>query len=447
MISIIIPVYNQHEMTAECITAIREQTRDFELIIVDNGSEPAIKPPFTGFTETTLIRNEKNEGFPVAVNQGIRAANGDVVILLNNDCFVTPRWSERLTSWLDEFSIVSPMTNYCAGMQQVTIGSYDNLDELNKEAEEWAEEYAGMAEEVNWVIGFCMAFRKSLFWELGPFDEGLWPCCGEEVDFCLRARAAGHKVGIAHDTYVHHEGSQTFSAMDKAELIKYGEVNNRNLIHLAKKWGADLLQSISVGKDNDFFRSFKDKYKDESAWIIGKGPSLANLKASDIGDGPVITLNDSILTVEALDLPNPIFSMQKDGGDRRKRPISNLCPDCDYSDDCGDQCGAMNRPKKATLLLHEHESKYCFPDYPDRHVLDWKDFGLPGNVFSSILAIKTAQLMGCNKFNFISCDAHTNGNCETYGVISSVNYLDYQGSLSCYLKNLDYLFITPSGEI
>jgi len=238
MFSIVIPVFNQHDMTEECINAIRENTRDCEIIIVDNGSTPPFKAPFTGDIETTVIRNEENKGFPIAVNQGIRATKGDeTIILLNNDVVVTPGWAERLTGWLDEFAIVGPMSNYCAGLQKIILPVYESMDGLNEQAGILAEECQGEAEEVNWVIGFCMAFKKSLFDELGPFDESLWPCSGEEIDFCLKARAAGHRVGIAHDVYVHHFGSQTFQEMEQAGAINYKETCYKNEKHLAEKWG------------------------------------------------------------------------------------------------------------------------------------------------------------------------------------------------------------------
>lgn len=245
MLSICIPVYNQHDMTEECLRAVLDNTQDCEIIIIDNGSEPPIKPPFSGFIETTVIRNEENKGFPVAVNQGIRAAKGETIILLNNDVIVTPGWAQILEDRLKEFSIVGPMTNFCAGMQQTAISSYQSVEELNKAAAELAQENGGEVEEVNFVIGFCMAFPKDLFDELGPFDESLWPCSGEEIDFCLRAREAGHRVGIALDVYVHHEGSKTFKAMD----VDYEAICKRNDEHLAKKWGSGFWQQQSVGAE------------------------------------------------------------------------------------------------------------------------------------------------------------------------------------------------------
>jgi GT2 family glycosyltransferase/predicted SAM-dependent methyltransferase len=227
MLSIIIPVFNQHEMTRECISAIQGNTQDYEIIMVDNGSFPPI--------EGATIRNETNLGFPVAVNQGIGAAQGDVICLLNNDVIVTPGWSEHLLSGLDKFDIVGPMTNYCAGIQIAGLPVYYDIASLNDRAVEFSENRKGMNLEVNWVIGFLFMFRRSLYDEIGGFDESLWPCSGEEIDFAFRAREKGHTVGIMQDVYVHHEGSVTFRSMDE----DYNAIVDRNNAHLAEKWGKD----------------------------------------------------------------------------------------------------------------------------------------------------------------------------------------------------------------
>jgi len=75
----------------ECLNAIGAHTSDHEVIVIDNGSDP----PFASSMKS-LIRNETNLGFPVAVNQGIRAAKGDIICLLNNDVIVTPGWADNL---------------------------------------------------------------------------------------------------------------------------------------------------------------------------------------------------------------------------------------------------------------------------------------------------------------------------------------------------------------
>ena len=263
MISIIIPVVNQHEMTTECVNRVRVCTAgDFEFVIIDNGSEPAYKPPFTGFNETKLIRNEENRGFPAAVNQGIAAAAGDTIVLLNNDVIVTPGALNLLEAWLENgFDIVGPLTNFAAGLQRIKLPDYNNDDELNKEANYLSQENAGEFYKVNFIIGFCMVFKKETAEKMGPFDESLWPCSGEEIDFCFRAREAGLSIGIATDVYVHHFGSLTFNDMEEAGKLDYNEIVERNDKHLAEKWG------------DDFWHRQAEISKDDGVRInIGSGP-------------------------------------------------------------------------------------------------------------------------------------------------------------------------------
>jgi len=239
MISVIIPIYNQHELTKECIEAVRLNTQDYELILIDNGSIPPIEKPYAGFVDVTLIRNEENKGFPAAVNQGIREAKGDVICLLNNDVIVTPGAINRLAELLDEYAIVGPTTGYCAGAQKVQAPIYENLNELNEVAKQASDTFAGIIDDVSFVIGFLMVFPKSLFDEIGEFDESMWPCSGEEIDFCFRAKQAGHRIGVARGVYVHHEGSQTFRQMQDDKQIDYGKICRDCDKHLAEKWGDD----------------------------------------------------------------------------------------------------------------------------------------------------------------------------------------------------------------
>jgi GT2 family glycosyltransferase len=241
MISIIIPVLNQLEMTYDCIQSIRETvTPDtVEIIVVDNGSTPAMKAPFTGFLPIKIIRNEENKGFPVAVNQGIRASKGDVIILLNNDTLTTPDALDKLAAALETFDIVAPVTNYCAGLQKVNIPVYNTKEQLNISATEWATENQFGVIEVNWIIGFCMAFKRMLYDELGDFDEGMWPSSGEEIDFCFRAKSKGYSIGIIVDSYIHHFGSVTFKDLSAANIVNYDDLCVANSARVAEKWGGD----------------------------------------------------------------------------------------------------------------------------------------------------------------------------------------------------------------
>lgn len=202
---------------------------------------------------------------------------------------------------------------------------------------------------------------------------------------------------------------------------------------------------------NNRMIDLKDLYKGQTVWIIGKGPSLQYLTKEDIGLGPVITINQAILKVEEIGLPNPVYSMQKDGGDRKQVyiPYKLNPPECNYTSSCGDKCGSMRRPKQgATLLVHKHESLYCFSDYSPRYVFDWTELGLKCNRFSQVVAIKIGILMGCEKFYFVSFDAHVNGCLYSFtpdvGIAGEFSpFKSHVWKVKRHLKGINHEWITP----
>lgn len=82
-----------------------------------------------------------------------------------------------------------------------------------------------------------MAFKKTLWDEIGSFDESLWPSSGEEIMFCLEVRKRGHNIAVMQDVYVHHHGSITFTNMADNGLINYADICKRNDAHIESKYG------------------------------------------------------------------------------------------------------------------------------------------------------------------------------------------------------------------
>lgn len=128
-----------------------------------------------------------------------------------------------------------------------------------------------------------------------------------------------------------------------------------------------------------------DKHKGEDCYIVGMAPSLLRLKKEDFGDGIVIALYQSIAIVEEFDLPNKIYSMQKDKVFDRK---------------------FITVPKKATLLLHEIESaeENFFPYYEDKIVWNNEKLGIPWSSGSAPSAIALARFMGCKNVYMLCFD-------------------------------------------
>ncbi len=239
MTSIIILTYNQLEYTKMCIESVWNNTKNMELIIVDNNS--------TDGTVEWLMKNmsgrrskeiflKKNYGFPAGNNKGFKSVdeNTEYICVINNDVIVTPYWLDRLITHSNRFDVVGACTNYVIGKQREILDIYNNNDELNTISEKFYQDNAGKYEDVNWIVGYCMLIKKSVIDDIGLFDEIYGLGHYEDIDFCMRAKKAGYKIGIAEDVYIHHFGTITWS---KRKELKFHETINKSKEIFIKKWG------------------------------------------------------------------------------------------------------------------------------------------------------------------------------------------------------------------
>jgi GT2 family glycosyltransferase len=238
-VSIIIPVHNQLEYTKICLDALARHTIGvpLELIVVDNGSRDGTAEFLADCRTARVLTNPSNRGFPAAANQGIAAARGSVLVLLNNDTVVTEGWLEHLEKALGvspDTGMAGPLTNRIRGIQQDPRAAYRTLDEMHAYAAELASRNAGRTIEVTQIMGFCMALRRSVVERIGGFDERFGIGNYDDDDLCLRARRAGFRIRVALDAFVHHFGSRTFAAV----VQDYDQLLERNLRLFVDKWMA-----------------------------------------------------------------------------------------------------------------------------------------------------------------------------------------------------------------
>ncbi len=129
--SIVILTHNQLAYTRLCLDGIRLHTDEpYEVIVVDNASTDGTPEYLRSIEGVTLIRNATNRGFPAAANQGIRAAKGRQVLLLNNDAVPTTGWLRRMLDALHgdpAAGLVGPCSNRVSGEQQVEVGYDEDL--------------------------------------------------------------------------------------------------------------------------------------------------------------------------------------------------------------------------------------------------------------------------------------------------------------------------------
>ena len=184
-----------------------------------------------GEVKVKIIKNKKNEGFAAGNNQGIAAAKGNYILLMNNDVVVTPGWLSRMVACAEkspDIGIVGPVSNYVSGPQLVEEVDYDThtLKGLIEFSNKFADHHAGQAQQILRVVGFCMLIKRAVIDKIGGMDDRYGLGNFEDDDFSLRATIAGFQSWIARDCFVHHFGHRTFIG-EKVDLSK----------SLHKNWG------------------------------------------------------------------------------------------------------------------------------------------------------------------------------------------------------------------
>ena len=258
--SIIIPCWNQLAFTRQCIAALVRCTRPpWELIVVNNGSTDDTAVYLAGVQDAaaapvTVVGNTTNRGFPAAINQGLKVARGEYLVLLNNDVVVTEGWLDQLiglasAKTVDGFAaddgsghaptegstigLVGPMSNYAAPPQLVEGVSYRSLDEMPAFARRWRDEHRGKWFTVRKLSGFCVLIKRAVYETVGGLDERFGLGLFDDDDLAERARRAGFTLAVARDLFVHHFGSRTFAGngIDAETLL------DENARRFAAKWG------------------------------------------------------------------------------------------------------------------------------------------------------------------------------------------------------------------
>lgn len=200
--SVIIPCYLIPDIGGELLDFTRtcvESMRKFfptstELVIVDNGS--TIGEAYLRAIADVYIRNDKNLGFAPAVNQGLKSAHGDWLIVSNNDVEFLHDWATDVQEkWIPEVGVVSSHLHdhdrdHKAGFQMAAVGT---------------------------MFGALWMMPRPVYEKVGGFDEaykiGMW----EDRDLWQRVNQAGY--ALAKCGWCNHVGNATWGKMENQEQI------------------------------------------------------------------------------------------------------------------------------------------------------------------------------------------------------------------------------------
>ena len=175
---------------------------DAQVIVIDNGSGDGVARTCEGLEGVEVVRLAENVGYTRAVNLGVARADGEVVVLLNDDCVCDPGFVERITAPIDAAAGVvmaagvmrdwhDPTLIDSAGMEldrTLLVFDYLNGEPLSRLRD-------GVADPVG-PSAAAAAFDRSTFLSVGGFDERLF-AYWEDVDLVVRLRRLGFRCALA----------------------------------------------------------------------------------------------------------------------------------------------------------------------------------------------------------------------------------------------------------
>jgi GT2 family glycosyltransferase len=258
---------------------------NFKIVFIDNGStDGSLEFIRKNYPDVQIIAFNNNYGFAEAYNRSIEMVNSDILLLINNDIEVDKNWLKELVKYISEDGVASIAPK---------IKFLDNKDVINSAGGNcdvygvaWnrgnGEKDLGQydkPDEVFYVNGAVLIFRKAVWKDVGPFDSRYF-MYAEEVDWCWRARLKGYKVIYVPNSIVFHKWQ---GSSKKTPFVYLMERNW--LCNLLKNYETKtLIQIIPIYLVLKMFKSIwlAFKGKNSEKFVIPKAVlwNLKNLKGT-----------------------------------------------------------------------------------------------------------------------------------------------------------------------
>ncbi len=239
-VSIIIPVYNQFELTYACLRAILEHTKkiSYEVIVADDRSTDRVRELEKAVYGITVLHNKENLGFLLNCNHAAKYAKGKYLLFLNNDTQVQPGWLLPLVDIMErhiDVGMAGSRLVYPDGRLQEAGGilwkdgsawNYGHLKNPND------PEY-NYVKETDYISGASIIIRSQLWKEIGGFDRLFAPAYYEDTDLAFEVRKHGYKVFYQPSSVVVHFEGMSNGTDTETGLKKYQVVNQKKFY---EKW-------------------------------------------------------------------------------------------------------------------------------------------------------------------------------------------------------------------
>lgn len=213
-ISIIIPTRDAPEVLGRCLKSIFEKTTypNFEVLLMDNETTDQSALALMKEYPVRQIPFPNPFNFSRANNLGSAAATGELLLFLNNDTeIIAEDWLQHLAYYTQQADVgaagaVLAYEDRTVQHAGVALGMRGTADHTMRRFPLGADGYAGSlscAREVSVVTGACLMIRKSVYEEIGGFNEHYFTAY-QDVDVCLRLRRRGLRIICTPRALLHH---------------------------------------------------------------------------------------------------------------------------------------------------------------------------------------------------------------------------------------------------
>jgi GT2 family glycosyltransferase len=232
--SVIVPTFNGAHLLPNCLDSLLRQTyAPLEVIVADGASRDATQAVLARYPSVRLLALRQNRGFTGNVNAGLRAARGEVLLLLNNDAEPEPDWVAHCVEALLQQPELGSVATKVLYSDKVTINSAGDVFGRNGAPRQRG---SGQPDDAVWstvepifgASGGAAAYRRHMLADVGVLDEDFFMYL-EDVDLAFRAQLRGWSCLYQPAARVYHRGT----ASAPGPLVSY--YNGRNLIRLLIK--------------------------------------------------------------------------------------------------------------------------------------------------------------------------------------------------------------------
>ncbi|MGM0471982.1 MAG: glycosyltransferase family 2 protein [Bacillota bacterium] len=191
-ISVLMPAYNEADRIKESISAVKKLDEIDELIVINDGSTDRTGE-IVKQLEVELIELEKNQGKGAALNRGLAAATGQILVLLDGDLGSTASEVKKLLAPVMTGEVGMTIAQFPPPVKKGGLGLVTNLAQLGLKF------FTGL--KFSTPLSGQRVIRREIIEELGGFESGF----GVEVALTIRAIKAGYKVQEVAVTMKHRE--------------------------------------------------------------------------------------------------------------------------------------------------------------------------------------------------------------------------------------------------